>query len=152
MHHAYTNMVGLGDSSTWRLPYLNHYVYMFLAPFLPRIATPLVAVAHWLPMFSWDNKPRRIHVMSQRALNLAQVPVLDWAFGHSIISCHVEQHLFPRLSDNMCLKVKPMVSQFLHEKQLPYEDSYLARFWLFLRRYKEFMVQAPPITELGGLQ
>ncbi|KAL4686940.1 hypothetical protein H8959_019068 [Pygathrix nigripes] len=115
--------------------------------------THVSVTAHWLPMFSRDNKPRRTHVMSLRALNLAQVPVLDWAFGHSIISCHVEQHLFPRLSDNMCLKVKPVMSQFLHEKQLPYnEDSYLARFRLFLRRYEEFMVQAPPITELGGLQ
>ncbi|PNI32465.1 FADS6 isoform 4, partial [Pan troglodytes] len=216
MHHAYTNVVGLGDSSTWRLPCLNRYVYMFLAPFLLPIATPLVAVErlrkvelgtalrtlalislglyshYWLllnvsgfknpssalgcmfltrsllahpylhvnifqhiglPMFSRDNKPRRIHMMSLGVLNLARLPVLDWAFGHSIISCHVEHHLFPRLSDNMCLKVKPVVSQFLREKQLPYnEDSYLARFQLFLRRYEEFMVQAPPITELVGLQ
>lgn len=50
-------------------------------------------------------------------------------------------------------QVKPVVSQFLHEKQLPYnEDTYLARFWLFLSRYEEFMVQTPPITELVGLQ
>lgn len=50
-------------------------------------------------------------------------------------------------------QVKPVVSQFLHEKRLPYnEDSYLARFRLFLRRYEEFMVHAPPITELVGLQ
>lgn len=50
-------------------------------------------------------------------------------------------------------QVKPVVSGFLHEKQLPYnEDSYLARFRLFLSRYEEFMVQTPPITELVGLQ
>lgn len=50
-------------------------------------------------------------------------------------------------------QVKPVVSQFLHEKQLPYnEDSYLARFRLFLHRYEEFLVQTPPITELVGLQ
>lgn len=49
--------------------------------------------------------------------------------------------------------MKPVVSQFLHEKQLPYnEDTYLARFRLFLNQYEEFMVQAPPITELVGLQ
>uniref|UniRef100_A0A2K5LNK3 Fatty acid desaturase 6 n=1 Tax=Cercocebus atys TaxID=9531 RepID=A0A2K5LNK3_CERAT len=207
MHHTYTNVVGLGDSSTWRLPYLNRCVYMFLAPFLLPIVTPLVAVErlrkvelrtalrtlalislglyshYWLllnvsgfkspssalgfllahpyhhvnifqvrPPQPGHWAPRRIHMMSLRVLNLAWVPVLDWAFGHSIISCHVEQHLFPRLSDNMCLKVKPVVSQFLHEKQLPYnEDSYLARFRLFLHCYEEFMVQAPPITELVGL-
>lgn len=56
-------------------------------------------------MFSRDKKPRRIHMMSLGVLNLPRLPVLDWAFGHSIISCHVEHHLFPRLSDNMCLKV-----------------------------------------------
>lgn len=44
MHHGYTNVLGLGDSSTWRLPCLNRYVYMFLAPFLIPIITPLVAV------------------------------------------------------------------------------------------------------------
>uniref|UniRef100_A0A8D0M029 Fatty acid desaturase 6 n=1 Tax=Sus scrofa TaxID=9823 RepID=A0A8D0M029_PIG len=216
MHHAYTNVLGLGDSSTWRLPCLNRYVYMFLAPLLIPVLTPLVAVErlrevelktalrtlglislglyshYWvllnvsgfqspgsalacmlitrsllahpylhvnifqhigLPMFSRDKKPRRIHMMSLGVLNLPRLPVLDWAFGHSLISCHVEHHLFPRLSDNMCLKVKPVVSQFLHEKQLPYnEDSYLARFRLFLHRYEEFLVQTPPITELVGLQ
>ncbi|KAM6164882.1 fatty acid desaturase 6 [Rhynchocyon petersi] len=216
MHHGYTNVIGLGDSSTWRLPCLNRYVYMFLAPFLIPIITPLVALerlrevtpltalrtlslislglyAHYwmllnvsgfrsptsalacmfatrsllahpylhvnifqhigLPMFSRDKKPQRVHMMSLGVLNLPRHPVLDWAFGHSIISCHVEHHLFPRLSDNMCLKVKPVVSRFLQEKQLPYnEDSYLARFWLFLSRYEEFMVQTPPITELVGLQ
>ncbi|KFO30540.1 Fatty acid desaturase 6 [Fukomys damarensis] len=216
MHHGYTNVVGLGDSSTWKLPCLNRYIYMFFAPFLIPILTPLVALEHlrkvelrsalqtlglislglyshyWLllnvsgfrspssalacmlltrsllahpyihvnifqhiglPMFSPDKKPRRIHMMSLGVLNLPRLPVLDWAFGHSLISCHVEHHLFPTLSDNMCLKVKPVVSKFLHEKQLPYnEDSYLARFWLFFDRYEEFMVQAPPITELVGLQ
>ncbi|XP_006869744.1 PREDICTED: fatty acid desaturase 6 [Chrysochloris asiatica] len=216
MHHGYTNVIGLGDSSTWRLPFLNRYVYMFLAPFLIPIITPLVAlerlreVAFWtalrtlslislglyshywmllnvsgfrspgsalacmfvtrsllahpylhvnifqhigLPMFSRDKKPQRVHMMSLGVLNLPRLPVLDWAFGHSIISCHVEHHIFPRLSDNMCLKVKPVVSRFLQEKQLPYnEDSYLARFRLFLSRYEEFMVQAPPITEIVGLQ
>lgn len=50
-------------------------------------------------------------------------------------------------------QVKPLVSKFLHDKQLPYnEDSYLARFQLFLSRYEEFMVHAPSITELVGLQ
>lgn len=58
-----------------------------------------------LPMFSRDKKPRRIHMMSLGVLNLPRLPVLDWAFGHSLISCHVEHHLFPKLSDNMCLKV-----------------------------------------------
>lgn len=46
-----------------------------------------------------------------------------------------------------------MVSQFLREKQLPYnEDTYLARFRLFLSCYEELLVHAPPITELAGLQ
>lgn len=44
MHHGYTNVLGLGDSSTWRLPCLNRYIYMFLAPLLIPIITPLVAV------------------------------------------------------------------------------------------------------------
>lgn len=44
-------------------------------------------------------------MMSLGVLNLLQLPVLDWVFGHSVVSCHVEHHFFPRLSDRMCLKV-----------------------------------------------
>lgn len=47
MHHGYTNVLGLGDSSTWRLPFLNRFVYMFLAPLLIPIITPLVAVGEY---------------------------------------------------------------------------------------------------------
>lgn len=51
------------------------------------------------------------------------------------------------------LQVKPVVSQFLKEKKLPYhEDAYLSRLRLFFHRYQELMVFAPPITELVGVQ
>lgn len=52
MHHGYTNVVGLGDSSTWKLPCLNRYVYMFLAPFLIPIVTPLVALGEYCQCLS----------------------------------------------------------------------------------------------------
>ncbi|XP_020661970.3 fatty acid desaturase 6 [Pogona vitticeps] len=216
IHHGYTNVIGLGDSSTWKLPFLNRYVYMFLAPLAVPIITPLVAIGllkevqlktairtvccifiglyshYWLllnisgfqsvwsalscmlvtrsllahpyihvnifqhiglPMFSAERKPKRIHMMSCGVLNLPRNPLLDWSFGHSIISCHVEHHLFPTLSDNMCLKIKPIVSQYLTEKKLPYnEDSYWSRLKLFLDKYEELMIHAPPISELVGIQ
>ncbi|KGL86110.1 Fatty acid desaturase 6, partial [Charadrius vociferus] len=105
-----------------------------------------------LPMFAADRKPKRIHLMSLGVLNLPRNALLDWSFGHSLISCHVEHHLFPSLSDNMCLKIKPIVSQYLKQKKLPYnEDTYASRLRLFLRRYEELMVHAPPITELVGI-
>lgn len=51
------------------------------------------------------------------------------------------------------LQVKPVVSKYLTEKQLPYqEDSYLSRLNLFFHKYQELMVFAPPITELVGVQ
>ncbi|XP_032995150.1 fatty acid desaturase 6 isoform X1 [Lacerta agilis] len=216
IHHAYTNVIGLGDSSTWKLPFLNRYVYMFIAPIAVPILTPLVAIGllkevelktairtlccmfvglyshYWLlinisgfqsmwsalscmlvtrallshayihvnifqhiglPMFAADKKPKRIHMMSCGVLNLPRNPLLDWSFGHSIISCHVEHHLFPTLSDNMCLKIKPIVSRYLKEKKLTYnEDSYWSRLKLFLAKYEELMVHAPPISELVGIQ
>ncbi|KAL2297715.1 hypothetical protein Nmel_016277 [Mimus melanotis] len=216
IHHGYTNVIGLGDSSTWKIPFLNRYVYMFMAPLAVPILTPLVALGllrnvewkaalrtlccmflgfychYWLllhvsgfqspwsallcmlltrsllahpyihvnifqhiglPMFAADRKPKRIHLMSLGVLNLPRNALLDWSFGHSLISCHVEHHLFPSLSDNMCLKIKPIVSQFLKQKKLPYnEDTYSSRLWLFLQKYEELMVHAPPITELVGIQ
>lgn len=51
------------------------------------------------------------------------------------------------------LQVKPIVSKFLNEKQLPYqEDTYLSRLQTFFHRYQELMVLAPPITKLVGVQ
>ncbi|KAG7215461.1 hypothetical protein INR49_003237 [Caranx melampygus] len=265
MHHAHTNVIGLGDSSVWKVPFLPRSVYLFLAPLTVPIITPLVALGkrgsdpqtvrqagsgvgshippahvtlsvklrqvshpqppvlphlrhsahlqghsaalvvrtvlmvalglysqYWLlihvsgftsplsallcmlvcramfsvpyihvnifqhiglPMFSPTRRPKRIYQMTHGVLNLPRNPVLDWIFGHSLINCHVEHHLFPFLSDNMCLKVKPVVSKYLTEKQLPYqEDSYLSRLSLFFHKYQELMVFAPPITELVGVQ
>ncbi|XP_076855915.1 fatty acid desaturase 6 isoform X6 [Brachyhypopomus gauderio] len=215
MHHAHTNVIGLGDSSTWKIPFLPRGVYLFIAPLAVPIITPIVAMkqlkgqplwvavrtvvcvcvgvcAHYtllrcvselecssallvmllsramfslpyihvnifqhigLPMFSPTRRPKRIYQMSHGVLNLPRNPLLDWTFGHSLINCHVEHHLFPTLSDNMCLKVKPIVSQYLKAKSLPYqEDSYLSRLRLFFHKYQELMVFAPPITELVGVQ
>lgn len=59
-----------------------------------------------LPMFSSACRPKRIYQMTHGVLNLPRNPLLDWTFGHSLINCHVEHHLFPFLSDNMCLKVR----------------------------------------------
>ncbi|KAL6095314.1 fads6 [Pungitius sinensis] len=216
MHHAHTNVVGLGDSSVWKVPCLPRSVYLFVAPLFVPVITPLVALAHlrghpvalvvrtvlmvalglysqyWLlihvsgflsplsallcmlacramfsvpyihvnifqhiglHMFAPTRRPKRIYQMTHGVLNLPRNALLDWMFGHSLINCHVEHHLFPFLSDNMCLKVKPLVSKYLMEKQLPYqEDGYLSRLTMFFHKYQELMVFAPPITELVGVQ
>ncbi|XP_032097672.1 fatty acid desaturase 6 isoform X2 [Sapajus apella] len=156
MHHAYTNVVGLGDSSTWRLPCLNRYVYMFLAPLLLPVATPLVAVER-LRKVGLGTALRTLALVSLGLyshywllLNVSGFKSPSSALGCMFVTRSLLAH--PYLHVNI-FQVKPMVSQFLREKQLPYnEDSYLARFRLFLHRYEEFMVQAPPITELVGLQ
>jgi fatty acid desaturase 6 len=215
-HHPYTNIVGIGDSSTWKMPFLPRYVYMFVAPLLLPPFTPLVSIAGlvekkaffglvkycvragfglfvlvyslmnvshcslwgalaivWasramlsipyihvnifqhigLPMYAKESKPVRLYQMTTGVLNLPSNFVLDYAFGHSIISCHVEHHLFPNLSDNMCLKIKPVVSKFLKNSTLPYnEKSYMNRLGLFLEKYDTLMVNAPPITHFVGIQ
>ncbi|XP_037596953.1 fatty acid desaturase 6 isoform X2 [Cebus imitator] len=156
MHHAYTNVVGLGDSSTWRLPCLNRYVYMFLAPLLLPVATPLVAVER-LRKVGLGTALRTLALVSLGLyshywllLNVSGFKSASSALGCMFVTRSLLAH--PYLHVNI-FQVKPVVSQFLREKQLPYnEDSYLARFRLFLHRYEEFMVQAPPITELVGLQ
>lgn len=54
---------------------------------------------------------------------------------------------------SVCAQVKPIVSQYLKEKKLPYqEDGYFSRLSLFFHKYQELMVFAPPITELVGVQ
>ncbi|KAJ7385585.1 fatty acid biosynthetic process [Desmophyllum pertusum] len=40
LHHPYTNVIGLGDSSSWRAPFLGRVTYLFIAPlFLPLLNT-----------------------------------------------------------------------------------------------------------------
>ena len=214
LHHPYTNVIGLGDSSSWRAPFLDRYTYLFIAPSVLPFVYPFVSqtlvpnrwqtrvrlvLSHllgfavymyllkyvsglsfaaamlcvWLiraafsvpyihvnifqhiglPMYDVNKRPPRLHQMANSVLNLHRNPILDYSFGHSIISCHVEHHLFPRLSDNMCLKVKPVVRQYFKSHGLPYnEGTYRDLLIKFYHNYEELMVKAPPITKLVGFQ
>jgi fatty acid desaturase 6 len=106
-----------------------------------------------LPMYSPDDRPARIYQMSTGCLNLSPNPLFNFAFGHSLISCHVEHHLFPHLSDNMCLRVKPLVRRYLKDNNLPYnEQKYLDRLGVFLTDFNSLMRDAPAITHFMGLQ
>ncbi|XP_072033531.1 fatty acid desaturase 6-like [Amphiura filiformis] len=216
VHHPYTNIVGLGDSAIWRVPFLPCFTYMFVAPLLLPPLTPVVAMGNlivdkkfvaavkclivvtcglvanvwfimWagamtctkaiicilvyrapmeipyihvnifqhigLPMYSRENHPPRLQLMCNGALNLTRAPIINWFFGHSLVDCHVEHHLFPTLSDNMCAKVKPVVKEYILGHGLAYqEEDYWDRLKLFVKKYKELMVNAPPITEFIGIQ
>ncbi|CAG2229117.1 fatty acid desaturase 6-like [Mytilus edulis] len=214
VHHPHTNIIGLGDSSTWKVPFVPSYLYMFVVPlFLPVVTIPIVLKDIWgkwkslltylilmplgltinlyllmnisgfsfwgavlctltyravlaipyihvnifqhigLAMYSPKSRPKRIYQMSTGVLNLPRNPFLDYTFGHAIVSCHIEHHLFPKLSDNMCLKIKPLVTKFIKENGLPYyEDTYMNRMWMFIEQYNELMVNAPPISHFVGIQ
>ncbi|KAL8566042.1 hypothetical protein ACOMHN_062771 [Nucella lapillus] len=213
-HHAYTNIVGIGDSSTWKVPAIPPYMYMFITPFLVPAMTPLVSIAtlwgQWfalcrflllasfglwanftlfmqvsgftflqalgltiisrgvlsvpyihvnifqhigLPMYTLKDRPKKMYQMSTGVLNLSRNPVLDLCFGHSIISAHIEHHLFPRLSDQQCLRVKPVVRRFLLSHGMPYNEAdYEERVRVFLTKYQHLMIYAPPISHFVGIQ
>ena len=215
-HHPHTNILGLGDSSTWKAPFLRAFPYLFIMPLCLPSLTPLIGVAllvehqKWdelakylvimplgillhiflfvsvsgfsvpgavlllmasravcaipyihinifqhigLAMYSQEHRPKRIYQMATGCLNLSRNLFLDVTFGHSLINCHVEHHLFPKLSDNMCLKAKPIVSKFLKKHNLPYfEEDYSSRLMQFYHDYDTLMVKAPPITHFVGIQ
>lgn len=216
IHHPHTNIIGLGDSSTWKIPMLTRSIYMFGAPLFFPLITPLVTVSEliqvkqfkelakalvfitlgvisilylfmevgnlsfarscmyiWiyramfsipyihinifqhigLPMYSQDHRPARVYQMSTGCLNLSRNWILDHIFGHSLVNCHVEHHLFPRLSDTMCLKIKSLVKDYLTENGLIYQEkSYMERLSYFMDKYDELMVKAPPIIHFVGIQ
>jgi len=107
-----------------------------------------------LTMYSQRKRPTsRLYQMATGVLNLSSNVLLNVVFGHGLISCHVEHHLFPHLSDNMCLKIKPIVKQFFLDHDLPYQEAdYTERLRTFTLKYDEYMVKAPPITHFIGIQ
>lgn len=214
MHHPYTNIIGLGDSSSWRAPFLGRTTYLFIAPLFMQLSYPYMSLkllaGHWwsqarflcvllsghvmhfclfryvsglsalwsilcnftvrivfvipyihvnifqhigLPMYDVNKRPKRLYQLASAVLNLQRNPLLDYNFGYSFFSCHIEHHLFPCLSDNMCLKIQPVVSSYFKKHGLPYnEATYTSQLRKFYDNYEELMVKAPPITELVGLQ
>ena len=105
------------SSINWRNKKVSNLIYRpassmsSLVPSLNKLYTKLIKPVSdrqhiGLPMFSPTGRPKRIYQMTHGVLNLPRNPVLDWVFGHSLINCHVEHHLFPFLSDHMCLKVR----------------------------------------------
>lgn len=106
-----------------------------------------------LPMYTLEDRPAKLYQMSTGVLNLYGNPILNWIMGHTLVFCHIEHHLFPSLSDNMALKVRPIVKQFLLDNGLPYhEKPYMERLSYFVDKYEELMVKAPPFTHYVGLQ
>lgn len=106
-----------------------------------------------LPMYTLKDRPRKIYQMSTGVLNLNSNVLHDWLFGHTLFYCHIEHHLFPTLSDNMVLKIRPLVKQFMLDHDLLYhERPYMERLWHFVEKYDELMVKAPPFTHFVGLQ
>ncbi|CAD5115080.1 unnamed protein product [Dimorphilus gyrociliatus] len=106
-----------------------------------------------LPMYSNEARPPRVYQMSTGVLNLRKNLILDLVFGPALIDCHVEHHLFPKLSDSMCFRIKPLVKEYMKENNLPYHESdYSERFFAFMQDYQRLMKDAPPITHFIGIQ
>ncbi|KAL7373129.1 hypothetical protein ABVT39_028069 [Epinephelus coioides] len=156
MHHAHTNVIGLGDSSVWKVPFLPRTVYLFIAPLAVPIITPLVALAH----LRGHSLALVLRTMLMVTLGLySQYWLLIHVSGFqsplsALLCMLVCRAMFsmPYIHVNI-FQVKPVVSKYLTEKKLPYqEDSYLSRLHLFFHKYQELMVFAPPITELVGVQ
>jgi len=138
-----------GLSVLWSLACLVITRSMFYCPYIHVNIFQHIGLSMYHP----DHRPKRLRLMATGVLNLERNPFLDYFFGHSLINCHVEHHLFPQLSDYMCMKIKPTVSEYLQSQQLPYlEDSYWNRLKIFFARYTELMVDAPPITDFIGIQ
>ena len=79
--------------------------------------------------------------LASAILNLPRNPLLDYSFGHLIIRCYMKHHIFPRLSHNMCLKIKPVVSSYLMNNGLPYNAS------TYISQLSKFYRQSPNLLE-----
>lgn len=127
---------------------LSLYIYIFI--YLPPVnrSDPCDRQHIGLHMFAPTSRPKRIYQMTHGVLNLPRNALLDWMCGHSLISCHVEHHLFPFLSDNMCLKVrlKTQIVQFLHVLVLLRRE--ISGLWLKTEKTKSSKVLSrTPTTE-----
>jgi len=215
-HHPNTNVIGKGDSSAFKVPFLPRIMYLYVAPLFIPILSPMSSIyelvmqgkfisllrfivcfcigtygfimftcylanvgpitsvvlvltyrsfmmipfIHFnifqhigLPMWSNTEKPARMYQMTASCINITSNFWLNAVFGPSLTTCHIEHHLFPRLSDSLCLKIKPAVKEFVMKAGLPYnETSYWERLSIFHEKYDELMVYAPPVTHFIGFQ
>lgn len=91
-------------------------------------------------------------IFTAKLLQLMCPPAPHWGWlpplGRAVLWPSLQMQKVP-----LSPQIKPVVSQYLKEKRLPYnEDTYGSRLQLFLQKYEELMVHAPPITELVGIQ
>ena len=59
-HHPYTNVIGLGDSSSWQVPFLGRNTYLFIAPLFLQLLYPVVGLK--LLAGRWQSKARFLFV------------------------------------------------------------------------------------------
>ena len=106
-HHPYTNIIGIGDSSTWKMPFIPAYLYMFATPFILPVITPFVSVAtlwgQWFKLFRfsllaafglWANLYLFVHVSGfslwqSVAMTVASRGVLAVPYIHVNIFQHI---------------------------------------------------------------
>ena len=111
-HHPYTNIIGIGDSSTWKMPLIPAYLYMFVTPLLIPAITPFVSVStlwgQWFKLcrFSvlaafglWANLWLLLHVSGcslwrSLAVMLVSRAVLSVPYIHVNIFQHIGLPMF----------------------------------------------------------
>lgn len=75
MHHAHTNVIGLGDSSVWKVPFLPRTIYLFIAPLAVPIITPLVALGETLWVYSNISALNVILSITSRHISTFLIPL-----------------------------------------------------------------------------
>lgn len=106
MHHAHTNVVGLGDSSVWKVPCLPRAVYLFVAPLAVPVITPLVALGKRRRRGA-DRVTRSPGLLPRRGLVLTQ-GVLRFVF----LAAHLRGHPVAHVVRTVLMVALGLYSQY----------------------------------------
>lgn len=64
--------------------------------------------------------------------------------GNAFIECHIEHHLFPKLSNRMLAKIRPIVVQHLKDEGYQYiEETYRQCLKNCLKNYHTIFKSSP---------
>lgn len=105
-----------------------------------------IAVFNHIDLDNLDKKISWLPHQTRTTRNLKKHWFITGMGGNAFVQCHVEHHLFPKLSNRMLAKIRPLVKEYVIKEGFMYiEDSYWVCLKNCLDNYENIFGQWSPV-------